>query len=121
VVVRVSRPIQGEQGFQTLHLPNQGGWPAKVRRLGHSDEHLPPRNLFAPRSIALVGASPRERSVGRMILRNLREAGFAGSIQLVNPKYPEIEGIRPVGNVADPTLSDSVIKSIGRGFWHTQG
>ena len=58
-------------------------------------------NLFAPRSVALVGASPRERSVGRMILRNLREAGFAGSIQLVNPKYPEIEGIRPVGNVAD--------------------
>jgi CoA binding domain len=57
--------------------------------------------LFSPRSIAVVGASPRERSVGRMILRNLREAGFAGSIGLVNPKYPEIEGIRAVGNVAD--------------------
>jgi acetyltransferase len=51
-------------------------------------------NLFAPRSVALVGTSPRERSVGRMILRNLREAGFAGAIELVNPKYSEIEGIR---------------------------
>ena len=67
-------------------------------------------NLFAPRSVALVGASPRERSVGRMILRNLHEAGFAGSIGLVNPKYPEIEGIRAVKTIADlPAVPDLVI------------
>ena len=52
--------------------------------------------LFEPRSIALVGASPREKSVGRLILRNLRDAGFAGTIQLVNPNHPEIEGIAAV-------------------------
>ena len=67
-------------------------------------------HLFAPKSVALVGASPRERSVGRMILRNLREAGFAGSIGLVNPKYPEIEGIRAVKTIADlPAVPDLVI------------
>src|SRR5262245_1720000 len=57
--------------------------------------------LFSPRSVAVVGASPRANSVGRMILRNLRGGGFAGSIGLVNPKYPEIEGVRAVGQVAD--------------------
>ncbi len=50
--------------------------------------------LFAPRSIAVVGASPREHSVGRKIFRNLKAAGFAGQIHLVNPNHAEIEGIR---------------------------
>jgi acetyltransferase len=62
-------------------------------------------NLFAPRSVVLVGASPRERSVGRLILRNLRDGGFAGPIGLVNPKYPEIDGLRAIksiGELAEP-------------------
>jgi acetyltransferase len=57
--------------------------------------------LLAPRAVALVGASPRPTSVGRMILKNLREAGFAGPIALVNPKYPEIDGVRAVKDIAD--------------------
>ena len=57
--------------------------------------------LLAPRSIALVGASLRENSVGRKILRNLKTAGFAGSIQLVNPNHSEIEGVSAVSNVAE--------------------
>src|SRR6187397_2509490 len=49
--------------------------------------------LLAPRSIALVGASPRDSSVGRKILHNLRTAGFDGPISLVNPRYREIDGL----------------------------
>jgi len=48
--------------------------------------------LFAPRSLALVGASPREGSLGHAVLRNLREAGFPGRIDLVNPKHAEVDG-----------------------------
>ena len=36
--------------------------------------------LFAPRSIAVIGASPRENSLGRFVLRNLREANYPGQI-----------------------------------------
>ena len=50
--------------------------------------------LFAPRSVAVVGASPRHTSTGRAVLANLRQAGFPGPIYLVNPRYDEIEGIR---------------------------
>jgi acetyltransferase len=57
--------------------------------------------LFAPRSVALVGASPREGSLGRAVLRNLREAGFAGQIGLVNPRHREIEGLGCVPKLAD--------------------
>ena len=54
--------------------------------------------VFAPRSVALVGASPREGSVGRKILSNLREAGFRGPIHLVNPRHREIDGLIAVAS-----------------------
>ena len=58
-------------------------------------------SLFCPRSVAVIGASPRDRSVGRAILRNLRDGGFAGEIHVVNPRYPEIDGITTVARLED--------------------
>ena len=57
--------------------------------------------LFSPRSVAVVGASPRIGSAGHAVLRNLRAAGFQGKLHLVNPHYPEIAGLRSVGSVLD--------------------
>jgi acetyltransferase len=83
--------------------------------------------LFAPRSVALIGASPREGSVGRTILRNLREGGFAGKLYLVNPRYLEIDGFPCIGSVeelpeavdlaivtAPPTSVPEIIEAAGR-------
>ena len=55
--------------------------------------------LLAPQSVAVVGASPRERSLGRIALRNLREGGFAGPIHLVNPRHKEIDGVKAAANL----------------------
>ena len=52
--------------------------------------------LFAPRSVAVVGGSPRATSPGRAVIANLKAAGFEGPLSVVNPRYPEIEGIRTV-------------------------
>jgi acetyltransferase len=57
--------------------------------------------LLAPRSIALAGASPREHSMGRTILRNLRDGGFAGAITLINPKYAEIDGVKTIARASE--------------------
>src|SRR5499426_2094911 len=57
--------------------------------------------LFSPRSVAVVGASPRETSPGRAVLRNLGSAGFEGSVSLVNPHYGEIEGIKAVKTIQE--------------------
>jgi len=67
--------------------------------------------LFCPRSVALVGASPRERSVGRAVLRNLRAGGFSGSLALVNPHHREIEGIAAAASIdaIDPPPDVAVI------------
>ena len=51
------------------------------------------KNLLSPRSVALVGASPRRGSVGRAILGNIRKAEFKGEFGLVNARYPEIDGV----------------------------
>jgi acetyltransferase len=66
--------------------------------------------LFSPRSVAVVGASPRDTSPGRAVLSNLRAAAFEGSIDLVNPRYAEIEGIKAVKTIQDlPTPPDLVV------------
>jgi hypothetical protein len=52
--------------------------------------------LFVPRSIAVVGGSPRDTSPGRAVLKNLRSGGFAGEIHLVNSHYDSLEGIAAV-------------------------
>ncbi|MDR1075932.1 MAG: bifunctional acetate--CoA ligase family protein/GNAT family N-acetyltransferase [Xanthomonadaceae bacterium] len=51
------------------------------------------QSVFRPKSVAVVGGSPRERSVGRAVFRNLREAGFPGDIAWINPRYPELDGV----------------------------
>ena len=48
--------------------------------------------LFAPKSVALIGASGQQGSVGSVIARNLRRAGFAGEVLFVNPHRHDIEG-----------------------------
>jgi acetyltransferase len=57
--------------------------------------------MFAPRSVALIGASAREASVGQVLLKNLMTAGFEGSIAAVNPHTPDLGGIKAVASIAD--------------------
>ena len=54
------------------------------------------KNLLSPRSVALVGASPRRTSVGRAILGNIHKAKFKGEFGLVNMHYAEIDGVSTV-------------------------
>ena len=46
--------------------------------------------LFRPGSVALIGASEREGSVGAAVTRNLLGGGFSGDIWLVNPRHKRI-------------------------------
>lgn len=59
--------------------------------------------LLSPRSVAVVGASQRDRSVGRMILNNIRDGGFAGKVQVINPRCGDIDGIQTFSRFEDLT------------------
>jgi acetyltransferase len=48
--------------------------------------------MFSPVSVAVIGATDREGSVGRTALWNLRNEAFKGRVYAVNPKRPEIAG-----------------------------
>jgi acyl-CoA synthetase (NDP forming) len=64
-----------------------------------SDEK-PLERLFAPRSVAVVGASPREDSIAGRPLRILQQHGFGGRIFPVNPNYEEVCGLRSYPDAA---------------------
>ncbi len=57
--------------------------------------------ILAPKSIALIGASPKEGSVGRIVLRNVASNGFQGAVYPVNPNHDEINGIKCYRQIKD--------------------
>jgi len=54
--------------------------------------HSPIMSFFSPASVALLGATDREGSVGYTVLRNLLQAGYKGRVLPVNPRHNEILG-----------------------------
>jgi acetyltransferase len=61
------------------------------------------RNLhhaLRPRSVALIGATEREGSVGATVMRNLISGGFAGPIWPVNPGRDTVMGVTAFADVA---------------------
>jgi acetyltransferase len=64
-------------------------------------ERQPLDVFFAPKVVAVVGATEAAGSVGRTILWNLISSPFGGTVFPVNPKRPSVLGIK-----AYPTLAD---------------
>lgn len=58
-------------------------------------------SLIDPRSVALIGASERQGSIGAMVARNLLAGGFNGPIAFVNPKHASIAGRPCFPSIAD--------------------
>lgn len=46
--------------------------------------------LFEPKSVAIIGASERERSVGAVLVRNMVDSGYKGKLFAVNPKHQTV-------------------------------
>jgi len=57
--------------------------------------------VFHPKSVAVVGASEREDSVGSALMRNLTGWGYAGNVYPINPHRQTI-----LGSPAVPSISD---------------
>ena len=69
--------------------------------------------LLAPRSVAVVGAGHRSGSIGRTILLNIRDAGFAGFLYAVSPHGGDIEGIPCVPSVTElPEAPDLAVVAV---------
>ena len=62
--------------------------------------------MFAPKTVAVIGATERRGSVGRTLMENLH--AFGGSVFPVNPKRGRvlgIEGLRVIDASVMPTIT----------------
>ncbi|MES9992957.1 MAG: bifunctional acetate--CoA ligase family protein/GNAT family N-acetyltransferase [Candidatus Thiodiazotropha sp.] len=55
--------------------------------------------LFSPKSIAMFGASDRKNSVGEVVFRNLKSAGFKGDIYPINLKHDKVQGVKAYNSI----------------------
>ena len=63
--------------------------------------------LLGPRSVAIIGASPRENTLGNNVVVNLRRFGYAGAIFPVHPSAPEVAGLpayRKLAGLPEPAF-----------------
>ena len=67
-------------------------------------------SIFAPKSVAVIGATETPGSVGRTIVWNLLSSTFGGTIYPVNPKRPSILGIKAYPSLsAVPEVVDLIV------------
>ena len=59
------------------------------------------RHLFAPQSVAVIGAGRVPGTVGRAILDNIRSCGYQGQLYAVNPHARHLGGVHCVPTVAE--------------------
>ena len=56
-------------------------------------------NILNPASVALIGASRKEGSLGKMFLEAILRMDYKGDIFPVNPKADEINGLKCYPNI----------------------
>ena len=54
--------------------------------------------VFSPKTVAVIGATEKEGSVGNALLKNL--GAFGGTVYPVNPKRSRVLGIQAFANIA---------------------
>lgn len=69
--------------------------------------------LMQPRSIAVLGASPRQNTLGNNAVANLVRFGFGGRIFPVHPSAPEVAGLPAYANIASlPEAPDCAVVAL---------
>ncbi len=72
------------------------------------------RSVFAPASVAIVGASDDIRKWGGSALRNMLDGGYTGTIYPVNPRGGTFFGVQAYPSLADlPEAPDLVLLAVG--------
>ena len=57
--------------------------------------------IMCPHSLAVIGASNKEHTIGSDIMKRLVEYGFTGKIFPINPKDSEIQGMKAYPSVLE--------------------
>ncbi len=61
--------------------------------------HLKP--LFAPKSVAVFGASDRIDSVGQIVFQNMLQSGYHGALYPINPGHEQVQGCKAYASISE--------------------
>jgi len=91
-----------DQGLVEVHLDthDDGGNAMDERDLAAARRSLHP--LFAPRSVAVVGAGRGPGGIGHAVLRSIVDGGYTGRLHPINPHADQIAGLE-----CFPSLSEA--------------
>jgi acetyltransferase len=93
-MLNVSDPISDSQRLNQTHYPD----PAHDI-LRYDRQPLSP--FFAPKTVAVIGATERPGSVGRTLLWNLISSSFGGTVFPVHPTRANVLGIKAYATIGD--------------------
>ena len=70
--------------------------------------------LFAPRTVAVLGASTSTATIANTFIRRMKDFGYAGQLYPIHPKAAEVEGLRAYPSLAEtPEPIDYAYVAIG--------
>jgi len=69
--------------------------------------------LLRPKSIAVIGASQRPESFGRIVLDGLVAGGYQGRIVPVHPNHADVAGITAVPSLGETAPVDCALLAVG--------
>jgi acetyltransferase len=73
--------------------------------------------IFRPRSVAIIGATPRKGTIGRETLHNILLAEYNGKVFPVNPNYQVIHSIKAYSTILDvPDAVDLAIIIVSKEY-----
>jgi acyl-CoA synthetase (NDP forming)/RimJ/RimL family protein N-acetyltransferase len=67
----------------------------------HRAEARSVSTILFPETVAVVGASRRDDSIGALVMRNILGAGFAGRLYAIHPEADQIQGVPAYPSVLD--------------------
>ena len=67
----------------------------------HRAEARSVRDLLAPSSVAVIGASRKWGTVGHQLLEHIIEGGFTGPVYAINPEALELAGMLSFGRLSE--------------------
>lgn len=67
----------------------------------HRAEYASIERFFSPKSVAIIGASRRQDTIGRALVRHLVLGNFTGRIHVVNPSADSVSGMPAWKSVGD--------------------
>ena len=106
-VIDLTFPLPGPDG------QDRDSYPDAVAERERRADVASLRHVFAPESVAVIGASRRRGTVGRAILDNIRAAGYAGRVYVVNPRAAQVGGEPSLASALDlPEPADLAVIAV---------